>query len=58
MENRTELKPCPFCGGNAKFRSDFCYGRKYHVECEDCGVKSPHKLISEDAIRAWNERKG
>ena len=42
MEEYIELKPCPFCGGNAF--PTIKRGERYKalfVECEDCGVMLP-----------------
>ncbi len=61
-----ELKPCPFCGGTAKFIS-FSEIRSYRpaclVKCDDCGA-SVREFVSEDntfsykdeAANAWNRR--
>lgn len=65
MDN--ELKPCPFCGGNAKIKvSISTLGAK--VLCEECSVtmhksykgnkrieKVLHELIAEDWNRRWIE---
>ena len=47
------LKPCPFCGGNAKYK-EFNDGflDVYRVACESCGIfKSVYEAIS-----TWNKR--
>lgn len=44
----TELKPCPFCGGEAKikmvspFSNDFTAGFNYVIKCKKCGLQYPH----------------
>ena len=44
MEN---LKPCPFCGGTAKFykiankSSDLFIGYTFRIKCEKCGMGRP-----------------
>ena len=53
MKNR-ELKPCPFCGGEANF-----IGATATIKCKKCGgafiVTNP--LISKlEASEAWNRR--
>ena len=50
-----ELKPCPFCGGEAT--AEDC-GSEWFVRCTRCGVNQ-EKLYRQrcDAIRAWNTRK-
>lgn len=58
-----ELKPCPFCGGEAEPFKDACfcaedgtmYEIKWFVGCTDC----PALVSGEtevDAIAAWNRR--
>lgn len=53
-----ELKPCPFCGGEARSR-DFGRGQ-VSVGClnMDCGASSMLSLSGEEAITAWNTRAG
>ena len=60
-----ELKPCPFCGGEAR-KYHWQYGdaigrlvKKYGVECVKCRADLPIRLCSEhesEAIAAWNTR--
>lgn len=49
----TELKPCPFCGGEATFIGDRC------IKCKSCGgafiCTNPLKTTL-DAAEAWNRR--
>lgn len=54
-----ELKPCPFCGGEADCSNSrfIQYGRKkWAVECPCCGVVSHFFDTEEEAIAAWNRR--
>lgn len=53
----TELKPCPFCGGNARMVFDF----DLKIECTQCGATVYScATIEEDPKRAvydaWNRR--
>ena len=48
-----ELKPCPFCGGEAKC-IEF-YGL-YHVICCNCYVAGKDCSTRESAVSAWNTR--
>lgn len=49
------LKPCPFCGGAAKFSLMLS---NYHVVCTEClGAIFPEKgMKKEEAAIAWNTR--
>ena len=65
-----ELKPCPFCGGNAHL--DFAHGSNqsylsnngfakstpflYMVFCEDCYTRTIACENSNTAIQIWNRR--
>lgn len=53
--NEVKLKPCPFCGGEAKMISG--YGR-YGAVCKECAAKTPSADTIDDAAKIWNERKG
>ena len=46
-----ELKPCPFCGGEAELSAPSGY-----VECVECGIQGPWGHNAEEAIAAWNTR--
>ena len=48
-----ELKPCPFCGGEATIRG----GRKcYWVRCTNCGCETTVRDSQEEVIEIWNRR--
>lgn len=58
-----ELKPCPFCGREAKV-CGFHYSlhgkgdmEKFYVICNSCSASSyPYAIKPEKAIEAWNRR--
>lgn len=67
----TELKPCPFCGGEAELRSEYSSdsGYWFRVDCNNKGcmglTKRPSwdqvcstgwRDIEQEAIEAWNTR--
>ena len=65
MEN--ELKPCPFCGGQAELREYLAFGRikSYTVRCKNmCAVTCGHRNANgkwratqkKEAIETWNRR--
>lgn len=52
-----ELKPCPFCGGEAEFGGNDRTG--YFVECLTCGTNDPLPNLvysMEEVAAAWNTR--
>lgn len=65
----SRLKPCPFCGGDAKFRRRKVGAYlEHYVKCRTCncrtgvvaiGVMSSNDRVEEaerEAIRAWQRR--
>lgn len=64
-----ELKPCPFCGGEAKLLKDELgntadmYGAEWwYVACSnlDCGIyaKTADRPTPQEAAKLWNRRAG
>ena len=59
-----EMKPCPFCGGEAELYDHTRFDRKheklyeyFRVGCKECDLRFPKFSDSkEDAIEAWNRR--
>lgn len=49
----SELKKCPFCGGEARWATR----DKHWIECAVCGTEGIYSEYSEDCIEAWNTRK-
>lgn len=53
----TELKPCPFCGGEAEFQSTVYQGELGNVHCKKCYSSTGGDLqIKNQAETAWNTR--
>ena len=54
-----ELKPCPFCGGEADCNNaGFLKNGKpmWAVECLNCGMVTAFFYTDSEAIEAWNKR--
>lgn len=50
-----ELKPCPFCGGEAQYSEE----SRFHISwvyCSNCGAASGYRNTEAEAIAAWNTR--
>jgi Lar family restriction alleviation protein len=54
----TELKPCPFCGGEATYLSSGNYYPKefWKVICKNCSVCTIYKATQDRAGELWNRR--
>lgn len=57
-ERMSELKPCPFCGGEAILDDDQIsdWPREYWGECLQCGATGHKTEDRQKAIDAWNRR--
>lgn len=58
MKNKTELLPCPFCGGKAEILEDVLDA---HVYCTECYARTTdtEKFVKDwkrEVIRIWNTR--
>lgn len=53
-----KLKPCPFCGRQAKIATCDCgYSvKEYWCYCSSCGCETQKYHSKEDVIAQWNER--
>lgn len=54
--SEAELKPCPFCGGEATLRKSE-ETKLYHIACFECGCRQDSSYKAESCINAWNTRK-
>ena len=54
-----ELKPCPFCGGEARVHIDR-RSNVLNIGCKDCGIGTIYVVADEvglkEAVGAWNTR--
>ena len=51
-----KLKPCPFCGGEAKIGSTDIFGFEVRCTVCPCDVGRYWFVKKEEAVTAWNRR--
>lgn len=64
--NSEELKPCPFCGGDAELifiGNDYCKSRKVQIKCKGCrvtiingAIRFTQEWLVDVSVKAWNKR--
>ena len=53
----TELEPCPYCGGEAKYHDSSCVEEICeYVSCLKCNAQSPLMYRKGEAVEWWNRR--
>lgn len=57
-KNKPELKPCPFCNGEAEITKTYLYGEVtgYVPHCTKCGCELSIYKSKQGAENAWNRR--
>lgn len=50
-----DLKPCPFCGGEAFVLELYKLGRCL-VECENCKCRTDYYTTKKQVVEVWNKR--
>lgn len=48
-----DLKPCPFCGGEATLAG---FSGNWYVRCDKCLATSDDRALEQTVIDAWNTR--
>ena len=58
VQTMSELKPCPFCGGNNVHNAEArCFGHssRWAIVCCDCSARV-ERSTKQKALNAWNRR--
>lgn len=53
MTEKTKLKPCPFCGGEAELFEGYSLS---HVYCINCDAQTDGLKNAKRAVELWNSR--
>jgi Lar family restriction alleviation protein len=62
---KIELKPCPFCGGEARLKKHQKLEQTWYVQCNKCGIRTKNSVQApyeswKDAMKCpvnqWNVR--
>jgi len=57
MNDMNELKPCPFCGAEAKLvEATWRTITAFWIRCQDCGMNSNERRHCADVVAFWNRR--
>lgn len=58
LDAQDAVKPCPFCGGEAKFKGKHFLEEpsRYWIECRECHASMESVDDMEKTIAAWNKR--
>lgn len=56
----TDLKPCPFCGGEGTFSTvklhNYSSDMSFYVDCDTCGCSTSYEDTGAEVINLWNTR--
>ncbi len=55
MEHKTNLKSCPFCGGNACIIADI-HSKRYVISCSKCGASTGPQLYGTHKLPVGGKR--
>lgn len=55
--SKSELKPCPFCGGKMVVVHEM-EDNRWLVFCHNCGGMMQSFMTKNDAVEHWNRRAG
>lgn len=56
MENKTGLRPCPFCGGHGVKVLELLHRGVYYALCDICNAATRCFDTPKNAAEAWNRR--